>query len=321
MVSTIGTVTELLSSRRDGVRKDKMSQESRKINFKLNQTFLKWWERNSCEFSALLFDIDGTLISGKKAMPGVPALIKKLEADGFPFYLLTNDGNHSTREKSNTLHKAGLDIKPDEIISCGDALKPFAKERGLAGKKFFVMGDLGKPNNAEKAGLKIEKRTKNINECAGVIVGEGTYNWQSNISSAMNYFIKYPERLLIVPNPDSYWPNGPGGELGIGAGGKARFICTILGDYGIKLKPIYLGKPYRAIFNYAFDILKTRFGLPANLPRKRVLMLGDSLASDIRGANRFGFTSGLVLTGITNHVHLKKAKPGFRPDYIFRSIN
>jgi ribonucleotide monophosphatase NagD (HAD superfamily) len=50
-------------------------------------------------------------------------------------------------------------------------------------------------------------------------------------------------------------------------------------------------------------------------------MLGDSLASDIRGANRFGFTSGLVLTGITNHVHLKKAKPGFRPDYIFHSIN
>lgn len=286
-----------------------------------NHTFLKWWERYNSEFSALLFDIDGTLIAGKKAMPGVPALIKQLEYSGFPFYLLTNDGNHSTKEKSATLGKAGLDINPDKIISCGDALKPFARDRGLTGERFFVMGDLGKPNYAETAGLKIERSTKKINRCAGVIVGEGTYNWQSNISSAMNYFIKYPDRLLIVPNPDSYWPNGPNGELGIGAGGKARFICTILGDYGIKLKPIYLGKPYSAIFNYAFEILKTRFNLPSSLPRKRVLMLGDSLASDIRGANRFGFTSGLVLTGITNHEHLKKAKPGFRPDLIFHSIN
>ncbi|MFA6291268.1 MAG: HAD-IIA family hydrolase [Victivallales bacterium] len=286
-----------------------------------NQTFLKWWGRNSCEFSALLFDIDGTLISGKRAMPGVPALIRQLEDGAFPFFLLTNDGNHSTREKSLLLKKAGLDIKADEIISCGDALKPFARENGLAGQKFFVMGDLGKPSYAEKAGLKVEKRVKNINECSGVIVGEGTYNWQSNISSAMNYFIKYPDRPLIVPNPDSYWPNGPNGELGIGAGGKARFICTILGDYGIRLRPVYLGKPYRAIFDYAFEILKTRFGLPANLPRKRILMLGDSLASDIRGANRFGFTSGLVLTGITNHDHIRKAKPSFKPDHIFPKIN
>lgn len=298
-----------------------MLQEDRKMKNTQNHTFLKWWEKNSSEFSALLFDIDGTLISGRKAMPGVPAMIKQLESAGFPFYLLTNDGNHSTKEKSNTLKKAGLDIKPDEIISCSDVLKPFAREKGLAGEKFFVMGDLGKPSYAEKAGLKIEKRTIKINECAGVIVGEGTYNWQSNISSAMNYFIKYPERLLIVPNPDSYWPNGPNGELGIGAGGKARFICTILGDYGIKIRPVYLGKPYRAIFNYAFEILKTRFNLPSNLLRKRVLMLGDSLASDVRGANRFGFTSGLVLTGITNHDHIRKAKPAFNPDYIFPRIN
>jgi NagD protein len=298
-----------------------MLQEDRKMKNTLNQTFLKWWGLNISGFSALLFDIDGTLISGKKAMPGVPALIKQLEDNGFPFFLLTNDGNHSTREKSNILKRAGLCIKPDEIISCGDALKPFVRANGLAGKKFFVMGDLGKPSYAERAGLEIEKCTKRINECAGVIVGEGTYNWQSNISSAMNYFIKYPKRPLIVPNPDSYWPNGPDGELGIGAGGKARFICTILGDYGIKLKPVYLGKPYGAIFNYAFDILKTRFGLSANLQRKRVLMLGDSLASDIRGANRFGFTSGLVLTGITNHEHIRKAKLSFKPDYIFSKVD
>ncbi|MFZ2657413.1 MAG: HAD-IIA family hydrolase [Victivallales bacterium] len=287
----------------------------------LNNTFLEWWKKNSCEYRALLFDIDGTLIAGRKVMPGASTLIKRLEDSGFPFFLLTNDGNHSTEEKSWMLKRAGLDIRPDEIVSCSDALKPFAEKYGLTGRKFFVMGDLGNPNYAERAGLKVERNTRKICECSGVIIGEGTYNWQSNISAAMNFFIKYPDRFLIVPNPDSYWPNGPNGELGIGAGGKARFICTILSDYGIKIKPAYLGKPYGAVFNYAFDILKDRFDISGNIQRKRVLMLGDSLASDIHGANNFGFTSGLVLTGITNRDHLRKAKPSFKPDFVFPKIN
>ncbi|HCE45915.1 MAG TPA: hypothetical protein DET40_20410 [Lentisphaeria bacterium] len=287
----------------------------------LNQTFNEWWKNNSCDYRAMLFDIDGTLIAGRKVMPGASSLIKRLETAKFPFYLLTNDGNHSTEEKSGMLKRAGLDIRPDRIVSCADALVPFVENNMLKGKKFFVMGDLGKPNFAEKAGLKVERMTRKICECQGVIVGEGTYNWQSNISAAMNFFIKYPDRFLVVPNPDSYWPNGASGELGIGAGGKARFICTILSDYGIRKNPIYLGKPYSAIFDHAFEILITSFNLPANLQKKQVLMLGDSLASDIRGANNFGFTSGLVLTGITNQDHLKKAKPSFRPDFVFPSIN
>ncbi len=287
----------------------------------LKETFLEWWKKNSRGYRALLFDIDGTLIAGRKVMPGASSLIKCLEGTKFPFYLLTNDGNHSTEEKSIMLKRAGLNIRPDRIVSCADALAPFTERNMLKGKKFFVMGDLGKPNFAEKAGLKVERLTRKICECQGVIVGEGTYNWQSNINAAMNFFIKYPDRFLVVPNPDSYWPNGASGELGIGAGGKARFICTILADYGIRKKPTYLGKPYPAIFNYAFEILIRKFNLPANLQKKQVLMLGDSLASDIHGANSFGLTSGLVLTGITNQDHIKKAKPSFRPDFVFPRIN
>ncbi len=287
----------------------------------LDQTFMHWWEKNSGRYCGLLFDIDGTLIAGRKVMPGAAALIKSLEASNFPFYLLTNDGNHSAKEKSSMLQRAGIDIKPDKIVSCADALVPFVEKHRLKGQKFFVMGDLGKPNFAEKAGLKVERGIRKICECQGVIVGEGVYNWQSNMNAAMNFFIKYPDRFLVVPNPDSYWPNGASGELGIGAGGKARFICSILSDYGIRKTPVYLGKPYGAIFAHAVRILTDTFNLPHDLRKGQILMLGDSLASDIHGANAFGLTSGLVLTGITNRTHLQKAKPAFRPDFVFPRIS
>jgi ribonucleotide monophosphatase NagD (HAD superfamily) len=69
---------------------------------------------------------------------------------------------------------------------------------------------------------------------------------------------------------------------------------------GRKFEPIYLGKPYPAIYDYAIDEIAENFKLPAIPPRQRVLMLGDSVASDIQGRHSAGLKSGLLLTGLTS---------------------
>ncbi len=289
---------------------------------KVEGSFLKWWELNSCGYSAMFFDIDGTLISGGRALPGAAEVIQTLRDSQFPFCLLTNDGNHSLEEKREILKRGGLHISTDEMVSCGSALKVLAAERGYAGKRFFAMGELGNPDFAELAGMRVVRDTSKISHCEGVIVGEGCYNWQSNINAVLNFFIsRGGDAVMIVPNPDSYWPNGSNGEIGIGAGGKARFVCTILKEYGIKVKPIYLGKPYTPVYRCALRHLSELHAMPARVPRKRILMLGDSLFSDIRGARRAGFSSGLLLTGITNTSHVGRAPDHSRPDFIFKSLN
>ena len=286
---------------------------------KIEKSFTKWWQKNCQNFGAVLFDIDGTLIAGKHALPGAAELIKNMRNSQIPFCLLTNDGNNSTYEKSVIMQKRGLDITPEEIISCGHALSSLAKKRKYTGKKFYVMGELGTPDYAELAGIQTERTPSEINSCEGVIVGEGTYNWQENITAAINYYIKTGNRIMIVPNPDSYWPSG-NGEIGIGAGGKARFLSTILKEYGIKIKPLYLGKPYKPVYRCALQMLQEKFNLSHNVSGKNILMLGDSLLSDIRGANRTGFTSGLLLTGISNMTHTEKAKQICQPDLIFETL-
>jgi ribonucleotide monophosphatase NagD (HAD superfamily) len=159
-----------------------------------------------------------------------------------------------------------------------------------------------------------------IQSCEGVIVGEGTYDWKKNIDAVINFYILTDNRLMIVPNPDSYWPNGPNGEIGIGAGGKARFIATILREYGIKIKPVYLGKPYSPVYRRVFRELRRKFGLTRKDSGEKVLMVGDSLLSDIRGARKVGFSSALVLTGISNATHVEKAKPSCKPDFVFEQL-
>lgn len=283
-------------------------------------SFRDWWGKNQSRYTAVLFDIDGTILSGKEALPGATELLAQLRAEQFPFRLLTNDGNHSPEEKSATLKKCGLAVSSDEITSCSMALTPFVNRRRLKGKRFFVMGDLGTPCYAESAGIIPIRDTEKITSCQGVIVGEGTYNWQKNINAVLNYYIATENRLMLVPNPDSYWPNGPNGEIGIGAGGKARFIATILKEYGIKLKPIYLGKPYLPIYRTALRKVCTRFPTNGIQSGKKILMLGDSLLSDIRGANKIGFSSALVLTGISNLTHLEKARPSCFPNLVFRRL-
>lgn len=282
--------------------------------------FDKWWHEGASEsFDAILFDIDGTLISGGKALPGVKKLLSWLRRRKFPFKLLTNDGNHSLQEKSSFLNKAGLDIAPREIVSCSLALNGLAEDLDLKGRKVFVMGDLGKPSFAVGAGMKPTKDLAEIDSCAAVIVGEGVYDWHSHLSGVLNHLVRNPGGLLVVPNPDSYWPDGKGG-FGIGAGAKARFLLSLLSEMGLKREVIYLGKPYRSIFDYAIRELSEDFGLPSRPRRGRILMLGDSLQSDIKGARVSGLKAGLLLTGITNASQIRSAPKGCQPHFTFRRM-
>ena len=49
-------------------------------------------------------------------------------------------------------------------------------------------------------------------------------------------------------------------------------------------------------------------------------MVGDSLQSDICGANRLGLSSGLVLTGITNKEQAEKAEGELIPSFVFSKL-
>ena len=59
---------------------------------------------------------------------------------------------------------------------------------------------------------------------------------------------------------------------------------------------VYAGKPHRKIYDLAFDKLAGLRGTPP--ARQRVLAIGDSIRTDLRGATDFGIDCLFVTAGI-----------------------
>jgi len=290
-----------------------LSTSALKIN--VFGSLLDWLENHPDELDAIVFDIDGVWVIDNRPMPGSLALLNGLRRKKIHFSLLTNDANRSTMEKSGSLRKCGLDFSPEEIVSCGDGLSAFVEQQQLGGKLFFVMGDLGKPCFGEKAGLLVTRELAKLPFCKGVIVGEDNYDWEAVINAVINHFIEAPEKLLVVPNPDEFYPRNAG-KIQMAAGAVARFMLRALNAYGTTLEPLYLGKPYAPIFEHSHSQLEKRSG--KTIDHSRVMMIGDHLESDILGANNFGYRSGLLLSGLTNKARVEKSH--VKPGLLFKTL-
>jgi len=288
---------------------------SSSLKIKLYGSLDEWLEDHLDELDAIIFDIDGVLILEKSPMPGSKELLNKLRRKQTLISCLTNDAHHSVEERSLSLQECGLDILPEEIVSSGDGLLELVQKHHLQGTTFFVMGDFGVPCFGEKAGLVITRELEELPSCTGVIVGENNYDWESVINSVVNHFIENPKNMLIVPNPDEYFPK-TAGKIHIGPGGVAKFIQKILNAYGVSLEPVYLGKPYLPIFIHNHLQIEKKLGKA--IDRRSVLMIGDHLEADIQGANDFGYRSALLLSGLTNTAHIEKSR--VKPELLFRAL-
>lgn len=283
-------------------------------------TFAKYYHENINDIDAVLLDIDGTVLHGPRAIGNSPAFIDELRSNGTPFFFLTNDGNHSLEQKCSFLRRCGVNADPEEIISCSGVIAKIAADNNYTNKKFFILGELGTPSFAAEAGIIECRNIDEIDECSGVINGEGDYDWHHHMEAVLGYFIDHPDSPYIVPNPDSYWPNSKNGKFGVGAGGQARFITGLLGEMGINIKLTYLGKPYPGIYDYTIDKLKKKHP-EKNISLNRIYGIGDYLKSDIRGANNYGITSVLVLSGVSKFKHIADAPADSKPHLIFDSLN
>lgn len=238
-----------------------------------------------------------------------------LSRNDLPFVLLTNDGNHSVQEKAQRLNSAGLNISPEQIISCGHAIGPAVASLNLTGERFFIMGDTGKPCYAQSAGLDVTRNTGELVNCCGVIIGEENYDWEPVVNAVINFFIDRPGAPLIIPNPDVFYP-GPVLRIHVAAGGIGRFIQQVLKAYGVEIHPQYLGKPHAAIFRLAQETLDALSG--RHLPAHRILMVGDNMDADIRGAHFMGYATALLLTGVTREETVATFE--ILPDRVFTAL-
>lgn len=268
------------------------------------------------KYKAVFLDSYGVLKNHKGLIDGVQETIEYLRSEGIIIRVLTNDSSRSQEQQAEVFANLGLkNIYEDEIITSGMLAKQFLENKITEGKIAY----LGTENSAEyilRSGLeKIPVREINLDDAdditAFVFLDDEGFDWNNDINTTVN-LLRRKNVPVIVANTDQYYPVSKN-DVAVATGGIAKLIQNMLNKEFIQF-----GKPDSQMFMHAYEQLMEQ----GPIEKPEILMVGDTLHTDILGGNKFGLKTMLVFSGNTRkeNAELQISSTGIIPDYICSSI-
>ncbi len=258
-----------------------------------------------------VFDAYGVLNVGSLPIAGAPEAVAMLRGLGKRVFVLTNAASLNRAAMQTKFAALGFDFAPDEIVSSRDAaLAALAgyRETGLWG----VIADTGHlPDGLPLSRHHVLEDDPAPYAAVDAFLFLGADRWSDTRQELLRRALGRHPRPLIVGNPDLVSPR----EEGLFR--EPGWYAHAIADSCPAVIPALHGKPYPSVY----DLLMAR--LPADQPRERILMLGDTLHTDILGARSQGWQAGLV-TGHGLFAGQDVApfirRSGIRPDWIMPRI-
>ena len=164
----------------------------------------------------------------------------------------------------------------------------------------FVISEWGLKKDLEDSGIYISNNDANI-----VVVGANRNLTYRELNHGMRLVLNEAE--LICSGTTQFFKGTHNSDTGyfIGESAIAQAISHATGK-SIR----YIGKPFPEIFNQVLSDF--------NVTNNEVVMIGDTLNSDIRGANSLGITS--ILTTNDRIIDINSIPNDDRPDYSVKNI-
>lgn len=228
-------------------------------------------------YDCLLFDLDGVLYRGDRAIEAAPPTMAELRRRGARIVFLTNNSSRTPEQVADKLRSHGIEADPGEVVTSALATAELLAERG--GGRAFVIGMDGVREALAGAGIHVLDGEP---EAADLVVvgfdGAATYERLKTASLLVQRGAR-----LVATNADASFPAADG--LWPGAGALLAVVTTTTGA-----EPEIVGKPFAPLFESG---LRRGGG-------GRPLVVGDRLDTDIEGAGRLGWDTMLVLTGVAS---------------------
>ncbi len=246
-------------------------------------------------YDLFLLDAYGVLVTTGGALPGAARFLQRLRAAGKPYLLVTNDASRSPETSLRRYRGFGLELELDGILTSGMLLADYYASAGLVGARTIVLGTGDSVDYVARAGG-VPVAPNDDSASVVVVADDDGFRFLDTLNDVVSVLLRRLGRgastQLVLPNPDLIYPRGPE-SFGITAGAIAVMLEAIvqLRDPARLQRFVALGKPNAAIFEAAAR-------RHPGIDRRRVVMLGDQLGTDILGANRFGIDSVLVETGV-----------------------
>ncbi len=251
-------------------------------------------------YDGYILDLWGVLHDGQAPFPGVIDCLTRLKAGGKRLVILSNAPRRAQLVAERVSEIGIPRTLYDDLLSSGEEVWRHLRKRDdpfykALGRVCYHIGPPRDDNMLADLGL---SRVEHVAD-AEFILNTGPWGWNETVDSyeAVLQGGRARDLPMICANPDLVVMHR--GSRVICAGALAQRYEAIGG------KVRWHGKPFPSVYD-------TCFGLLGIADRRRILAVGDSLRTDIAGANGVGIASLLVTGGI--HGEELGVAPGTLPD-------
>lgn len=275
------------------------------------------FEELTDSYACIFFDAFGVLKSSAGVYDGVLERLHSLRERGKQIFLVTNDASRSPHRMVEIYSHAdaGPMFQLDHIVTSGLLATDYLANKvrsgyvayfGKEAASFYIVTAGLHP--IPIGHLDVEQHSPK----ALVLLDDEGFDWCSDLNRAVN-LVRRHNVPVIVANTDVTYPKTIS-EVSVAIGGVAGLLEQSVGKQFIRF-----GKPDPMIFSKAFHIALQE---DPKLTKRDVLMVGDSLMTDILGGNKYGIDTALVLSGTTlpaDHAAMIRTT-GIVPNYVCDSI-
>ncbi len=220
----------------------------------------------------MLFDLDGVLYVGSRAIDGAVDAIAKIRSSGIACRFITNTSTLSLLSLQQKINGLGFSIPAHEIISAPQATLFFLEQQHNPVCRLLLAEDVKKD---------FHKFRQSNTEVDYIVIGDIGNAWSYNLLNEVFSSLMKGAKLIAI-HRNRFWQTEQGLQMDIGG-----FVQAL--EYATGTEAMIIGKPSAEFFQIALDDMR--------LIAKDVAIVGDDIDVDIGGGQQIGLNGILVKTG------------------------
>ena len=243
------------------------------INKTMQTKFIKGLNQVQSKYDTFFIDLWGVIHNGVQVYPDAIKVLENLNKLNKRFVLMSNAPRPS-KNVQGFLSKLNINKNlVKNVFTSGEAaLRSLRKNK--YGIFFYHLG----PKRDSELYSGFEKNKKSIEKADFILCTGFLDDHEDSLEYYKNLLKKNINLQMICTNPD----------LSVHRGEKKEYCAGTLAEIFKQLggKVIYFGKPYPEIYNFCRN------------KNEKVLVIGDNIRTDIKGANNMKLDSLLITAGI-----------------------
>lgn len=257
------------------------------------------------DFDVFLLDAFGVLNIGESPIAGTPERVAGLQSAGKRVLVVSNAAGQPHSVLMAKYARLGYNFAADDVISSRRTILHALKSEPERRWGIMANESLGR-EDLDALDFAFLGDDPSVYDTVEAFLFLGSTTWTLERQAMLRASLAKAPRPVLVGNPDIVAPREDGFSVEPG-----RYAHLLADQTGIA--PRFYGKPFRNIFDLAFARLD-----PATDPA-RILMVGDSLHTDVLGGQAAGIKTALIAGYgfFAGHdVFGPIRQSGIEPDYI-----